>query len=162
MHNKSFLKSLPDEEYRLMVGTGLCAFNQNNGIIVNNILEVDDGRYNWYDLISLTSGRLSERAAKTIAKKCGGTEIPTLFDEIILMRNAIAHSFQVIDDDGRIIMRHKERIGRHKFGDVDEAYLKEFIKKNIKLAKMLKAFNRRHRNTDRKGRPNPHANPEDC
>lgn len=159
MKHKRFVATLPNEEYRMLLGTGLCAFNQNHGVIVNNILEVDDGRYNWYDLINLTSGRISERAKKTIAQKCGGTNIPDLFDETIALRNNIVHSFQGVTEDSQPILRRKAHSGKVQF-NIDEAYLNDFLAKNAELAKELKAFNKHH--TKKSHRRKMQVNGEEC
>ncbi|HEI3305255.1 TPA: selenium binding protein, partial [Escherichia coli] len=93
-------QSLPSKKYRELVGTAVCVFNSNNGFIIENILrEDDDESYNWYALIDKTSGQLKIPIKETISKKSDDT-IATLFEELVIIRNRIMHSFRITAPEG--------------------------------------------------------------
>lgn len=41
MHELYTKQSLPDKEYRALLGSALCVFNSNNAFIIENILRID-------------------------------------------------------------------------------------------------------------------------
>lgn len=137
-------QSLPSKKYRELVGTAVCVFNSNNGFIIENILREDDDEiYNWYALIDKTSGQLKIPIRETISKKSDDT-IATLFEELIIIRNRIMHSFRITAPEG-ISSDNDNQMLATKYKDEDqviitEEYLLDFIKKNEELSSKLHEF----------------------
>jgi len=76
-------QALPSKQYRELLGSAICVFNANNAFVIENILCIDtESRYNWYDLIDMTSGKLKGPMAKTITKKAG-SDIAELFTNLV-------------------------------------------------------------------------------
>ncbi|MER3383434.1 selenium binding protein [Pectobacterium aroidearum] len=134
-------QSLPSKKYRELVGTALCVFNSNNGFIIENILREDgDEIYNWHALIDKTSGQLKTPIKETISKKSDNT-IATLFDELVIIRNRIMHSFRITAPEG-ISSDNDNQMLATKYKDgtqviITEDYLLDFIKKNEELSLKL-------------------------
>ncbi|HBE5624925.1 TPA: selenium binding protein, partial [Escherichia coli] len=127
-------QSLPSKKYRELVGTAVCVFNSNNGFIIENILrEDDDESYNWYALIDKTSGQLKIPIKETISKKSDDT-IATLFEELVIIRNRIMHSFRITAPEGISSDNDNQMLAtKYKDGNqiiITEEYLLDFIKKN--------------------------------
>lgn len=135
-------QSLPDKQYREMLGTALCVFNSNNAFVIENILHTDPINYNWYDLIDNESGNLTKYIIKTIS--INDPQIAQKFQEIVEMRNRIIHSFQITDKDGeqRLATKTKAKDGNRQFV-ITEQYLMDFIKKNETLSLMLYDYRKR-------------------
>lgn len=129
-------QALPEKKYRELLGSSLCVFNSNNSFIIENILKSDiNGEYNWYQLIDMTSGSLSNPIKDTITIQ-SNTKIANLFSEIIEQRNRIVHSFQITDDnDGLQKLATKDK--QHNQFIITEDYMYEFIEKNEKLNSLL-------------------------
>ncbi|HAT8006840.1 TPA: selenium binding protein [Citrobacter koseri] len=137
-------QSLPSKKYRELVGTAVCVFNSNNGFIIENILrEDDDESYNWYALIDKTSGQLKIPIKETISKKSDDT-IATLFEELVIIRNRIMHSFRITAPEGISSDNDNQMLAtRYKDGNqviITEEYLLDFIKKNEELSSKLHEF----------------------
>ncbi len=134
-------QSLPSRKYRELLGSSLCVFNSNNSFIIENILANDPNKeYSWYDLIDLTSGKLSKPIKETITKK-SNTKISNLFADIILRRNRIIHSFQITlpnSSENEQILATKDK--QHNQFHITKDYLLDFIKLNEKLSSMLHEF----------------------
>lgn len=86
-------QSLPEKEYRELLGTALCVFSSNNGFLIENIIRTNVSPDSWYDLIDKTSGQLKAHLSSTISKKSGNKDIENLFLEMAKMRNRIIHGF---------------------------------------------------------------------
>lgn len=126
---------MPSKYYRELLGSAICVFNSNNAFVIENILRNDtESSYNWYQLIDMTSGQLKEPIATTITQKAG-TEIATLFAQIIDQRNRIIHSFQITDSDGEQRLATKDR-SNHQYV-ITESYLLDFINSNQNLSSAL-------------------------
>ncbi|HGE8302980.1 TPA: selenium binding protein [Serratia marcescens] len=137
-------QSLPSKKYRELVGTAVCVFNSNNGFIIENILrEDDDESYNWYALIDKTSGQLKIPIKETISKKSDDT-IATLFEELVIIRNRIMHSFRITAPEGISSDNDNQMLAtKYKDGNqviITEGYLLDFIKKNEELSSKLHEF----------------------
>ena len=137
-------QSLPSKKYRELVGTAVCVFNSNNGFIIENILrEDDDESYNWYALIDKTSGQLKIPIKETISKKSDDT-IATLFEELVITRNRIMHSFRITAPEGISSDNDNQMLAtKYKDGNqviITEEYLLDFIKKNEELSSKLHEF----------------------
>lgn len=135
MYEKYTRQALPSKYYRELLGSAICVFNSNNAFVIENILRNDtESSYNWYQLIDMTSGQLKEPIATTITQKAG-TEIATLFAQIIDQRNRIIHSFQITDSDGEQRLATKDR-SNHQYV-ITESYLLDFINSNQNLSSAL-------------------------
>ena len=134
-------QSLPDKEYRALLGSVLCVFNSNNAFIIENILRIDNTKYDWYALIDKTSGGLEPIIRETICKAAGDCEIADVFKDIIRMRDRVVHSFQITDKDGkqRLATKEKQKNGNKQFVITEELLL-EFIAKNNELSSKLHSF----------------------
>ncbi|WP_208490801.1 selenium binding protein [Escherichia coli] len=137
-------QSLPSKKYRELVGTAVCVFNSNNGFIIENILrEDDDESYNWYALIDKTSGQLKIPIKETISKKSDDT-IATLFEELVIIRNRIMHSFRITAPEGISSDNDNQMLAtKYKDGNqiiITEEYLLDSIKKNEELSSKLHEF----------------------
>lgn len=130
-------QSLPPRNYRELLGSAICVFNSNNSFVIENILSNDsEKKYNWYDLIDLTSGRLKGPIEITITK-ISDAKIAGTFNELVEMRNRIMHSFQATVNGEQILVT-KDKY--HKQFHITEDYLLKFIKENEKLSSMLHDF----------------------
>ncbi len=137
MYENYTRQALPSKRYRELLGSALCVFNSNNAFIIENILRLDDNsQYDWYHLIDLESGKLTLPIKNTITQKTDES-IANLFDELVIMRNRIVHSFQ-ITSNGEQVLATKTRIkdGNQQF-IITETYLQNFIKKNEELSTSL-------------------------
>lgn len=135
MYEKYSRQALPSKYYRELLGSAICVFNSNNAFIIENILRNDlEGRYNWYNLIDMTSGQLKTPVAKTITENAG-PEIANLFEVIVSKRNRIMHSFQITDKDGEQRLATKDK-SNHQY-IITENYLLDFINDNQKLSSAL-------------------------
>lgn len=135
MYETYTYQSLPEKDYRLLLGTALCVFNSNNGFIIEHILSADgENRYNWWELIDLTSGKLLAAIKKTIDIN-GDENIANLFCELVDERNRIVHSFRITNQRNEQTLATKTR--DDKQFEITEEYLKSFIEKNDQLSRML-------------------------
>lgn len=131
-------QSLPSKSYRELLGSSICVFNSNNLFIIENILTKDKGsRYNWYDLVDLSSGDLAQPIKNTITKS-SNTKIANLFSQLITMRNRIIHSFQITNSENEQSLATKDH--NHVQFEITEEYLMEFIRLNEKLSSKLHDF----------------------
>lgn len=133
MYEEYTRQALPSQNYRALLGSAICVFNSNNSFIIENILRTDQtGQYEWGALINRVSGQLKDSIKNTITAN-SDESISTLFNEIVLIRNRIVHSFQITapesitdDPDNQMLAtRHKD--GRQE--RITEEYLLDFIKK---------------------------------
>jgi len=109
MYENYTRQALPSKMYRELIGSALCVFNSNNAFIIENILRYDtEGRYHWYNLIEMTSGKLKEPVSITITA-VAGLEIANLFENLVSKRNRIIHSFQITDEDGEQRLATKDK-----------------------------------------------------
>lgn len=138
MYEKYTHQSLPSKYYRELLGSAICVFNSNNAFIIETILRMDiSGRYDWYHLTDLESGRLRQNVHDTISKKCG-EEIESLFVELINRRNRIVHSYRITNKQNEQVLatKTKEKEGNKQF-EITEEYLLDFIKSNNRLSELL-------------------------
>lgn len=137
MYESYTRQALPDKEYRELLGSAICVFNSNNAFIIENILRCDDlGKYDWQALIDKTSGQLKGSVHEVISNKCG-SEIETLFLQLVSMRNRIIHSFQITKDGQQMLAtKEPEEDGGKQFV-ITTDYLLDFIQKNESLSSKL-------------------------
>lgn len=133
-------QSMPTENYRLLLGTALCAFNSNIGFIIENILRLsDDEKLSWSKLLEKSYKVLEGIVSKTIDNN-SETDISKLFKDICDMRNRIIHSFRITDKDGAQILRtktKKDNNGHEEQYNITEKYLEDFIELNGTLSSLL-------------------------
>lgn len=132
MYEKYSRQALPSSDYRQLLGSALCVFNSNNAFIIENILHLDNNKYNWYALIDKESGKIKNDVKDTLSKI--DANIETLFGQIIEKRNRIIHSFQV-SYNGEQILCTKDRNNRQYI--ITSEYLLDFIKDNEELSDKL-------------------------
>ena len=58
MYENYTRQSLPERNYRELLGTALCVFNANNQFIIENILKISGDQHNWWELMDKTSGSI--------------------------------------------------------------------------------------------------------
>ena len=134
-------QSLPEKEYRELLGTALCVFSSNNGFLIENIIRTNVSPASWYDLIDKTSGQLKKHLSSTISKKSGNKDIENLFLEMAKMRNRIIHGFRITSKEGEQILATKERKENgHLQFEITPKYLMDFIEKNDKLSDLLHEY----------------------
>ena len=127
MYEEYSKQSLPNRKYRELLGSSLCVFNSNNAFIIENILRIENDKYNWSDLIDKTSGNLVPIVEKTISKVTKNNVISTMFCDLVNTRNRIIHSFQITDEVGNQLLATKERNGTQYRITEEELFI--FIKK---------------------------------
>ena len=137
MYEEYTRQSLPQRQYRELLGSAIYVFNSNNSFIIENILKNDTGKcYSWYDLIDEPSGKLSQPIKETITRH-SNTQIAQLFDKIVGTRNRIIHSFPVTLDDEQVLHTKDKQ---HNQYTITEEFLMSFIKENEQLSLMLHDF----------------------
>ena len=138
MYEKYTHQSLPGKYYRELLGSAICVFNSNNAFIIETILRMDiSGRYDWYHLTDLESGKLRKNVHDILLKECG-EEIEALFAELINQRNRIVHSYRITNKQNEQVLatKTKEKEGNKQF-EITEEYLLDFIKSNDRLSELL-------------------------
>ena len=138
MYEEYTHQSLPSKPYRELLGSAICVFNENTAFIIETILRLDiSNTYDWYHLTDLEAGRLRSSVHNVISTQCG-SEVETLFTEIIKQRNRIIHSYRITNASNQQVLATKEPIkdGNTQF-EITEDYLIEFIRLNEKLNAML-------------------------
>lgn len=138
MYEEYSKQSLPNRKYRELLGSSLCVFNSNNAFIIENILRIENDKYNWSDLIDKTSENLVPIVEKTISKVTKNNVISTMFCDLVNTRNRIIHSFQITDEVGNQLLATKERNGTQYRITEEELFI--FIKKNELLSSELHKF----------------------
>lgn len=133
MYEEYSRQALPSKKYRELLGSAICVFNSNNQFIIENILRINDSKYNWHELIDKTSGELSGPIKDTITKK-SNTKITALFSDLISKRNRIVHSYQITQNNEQILCTKNNK---HEQFTISEQYLLEFISDNELLSSML-------------------------
>lgn len=99
----------------------------------------DNSQYDWYRLMDLESGKLATPIKKSITQKADEA-IANLFDELVIMRNRIIHSFQITSNDEQMLAtKTRVKDGNQQF-IITETYLLNFIKKNEELSSALHDF----------------------
>jgi len=133
MYENYTRQSLPSTKYRELLGSAICVFNSNNQFVIENILRIDNQKYNWYELTDKTAGALQGEIKDTITEMAG-TEIANLFDQLTRKRNRIVHSFQITHNSEQTLGTKDKH--NHQFY-INEEYLLGFIQENEVLAYKL-------------------------
>jgi hypothetical protein len=136
MYEEYSRQALPSKQYRELLGSAISVFNSNNQFVIENILNIDNANFNWYDLIDRTSERLNESIKNTITAN-SNSDIAEIFKNLVNKRNRIIHSFQITYKDEQILAT-KDR--EHNQFVITPEYLLEFIKENELLSIKLHEF----------------------
>ena len=130
---------LPDKAYLTLLGKALYIFNNSNSYVIEKILHCEPDEYSWSELIDRNSGNLRYPIKQTLSK---GTDnrIINKFEELIDVRNRIAHSYQIKDKaTGKpILAARNHKTGRQSI--LTTKYLENFIQKNYDFVKILDEF----------------------
>ena len=129
-------QSLPEANYRALLGSAICVYNSNFAFIIENMLQDDPLRYSWGDLIDLEGGRLQQRIKQT--NLSNRDDICSLFRSICLKRNRIVHSFQITNAKGEQVLATRDKNGIQF--EITEEYLLNFITENERLSSLLHAY----------------------
>lgn len=138
MYENYTRQSLPERDYRELLGTALCVFNANNQFIIENILKISGDQHNWWELMDKTSGSILHKVMIEQYGDIVSENIIELFNILVEKRDRIVHSFQMTYS-----MDTKEQILATKDPKTDEQfiitreYMMNFIKENDKLNEML-------------------------
>lgn len=138
MYENYTRQSLPERDYRELLGTALCVFNANNQFIIENILKISGDQHNWWELMDKTSGSILHKVMIEQYGDIVPENIIELFNILVKKRDRIVHSFQTTYS-----MDTKEQILATKDPKTDEQfiitreYMMNFIKENDKLNEML-------------------------
>jgi len=133
MYEEYSRQALPTKQYRELLGSAISVFNSNNQFVIENILNIDNANFNWYDLIDRTSGRLNEPIKNTITAN-SNNDIAEIFKNLINKRNRIIHSFQITENNEQIL---RTKTKNNEQFTISETYLLEFVKDNENLSSML-------------------------
>lgn len=141
MYENYSIQSLPERDYRELLGSALCVFNANNAFIIENILKIENDQHDWWELMDQTSGILLR---KVIIKQYSDKipkDIIDLFDSLVKQRNRIIHSSQVTGPKPKEeqLLYTRARITGQQFF-ITREYLLRFIKENEELSTRLYAL----------------------
>lgn len=141
MYENYSIQSLPERDYRELLGSALCVFNANNAFIIENILKIENDQHDWWELMDQTSGILLR---KVIIKQYSDKipkDIIDLFDSLVKQRNRIIHSSQVTGPKPKEeqLLYTRDRITGQQFF-ITREYLLRFIKENEELSARLYAL----------------------
>ena len=137
MHDYSN-EPLPDASYLYLLGKALYIFNNSNSYIIEKILHCEPDKYSWAELIDRNSGNLRYPIKQTISK-ASDNKISEKFEELVAIRNRIAHSFQIKDRYGKPILAARDHKTNRQY-TLTTTYLERFIKKNYEFVKLLDKF----------------------
>jgi hypothetical protein len=94
MYENYTRQSLPERDYRELLGTALCVFNANNQFIIENILKISGDQHNWWELMDKTSGSILHKVMIEQYGDIVPENIIELFNILVEKRDRIVHSFQ--------------------------------------------------------------------
>lgn len=143
MYEKYTRQSLPDDDYRELLGSAISVFNSNNAFIVENILRISGDQHNWWELIDRTSGNILHKVLKEQYSDIIPENIIRLFSKLVEQRDRIIHSFQITGPEPN---PEQEQLLATKVKDSGEQfiitrkYLLDFIQKNQELCDLLYSF----------------------
>ena len=141
MYENYTKQALPERHYRELLGTALYVFNTNCEFIIEIVRRLGiPEKYDWYKLIDMESGRLKPIVSNEITKRYG-SDVETLFSDLVERRNRIVHSFGITSRLNQQILATKTLIkdGNLQF-EITEEYIMKFIELNDQLSSMLHAI----------------------
>ena len=130
-------QSLTDNEFLYLLGVCQWVFNSNVSFIIEMIDKEhhNNSEESWSNLIEKTAGNL-----KDIVYSILGRDIYDLFNELVLERNAIFHSFPTGEKVNNYYIPIYRNDSKGLNIEIDKEYLKAFIKKNEKLSDLIYRF----------------------
>lgn len=138
MYENYTRQSLPERDYRELLGTALCVFNANNQFIIENILKISGDQHNWWELMDKTSGSILHKVMIEQYGDIVPENIIELFNILVKKRDRIVHSFQTtysMDTEEQILATKDPKTDEQFI--ITREYMKDFIKENDKLNDML-------------------------
>ncbi|MGJ3866970.1 selenium binding protein [Levilactobacillus brevis] len=148
MYENYTRQSLPDDDYRELLGSAISVFNSNNAFIIENILKISGDQHNWWELIDRTSGNILHKVMQEQYSNIIPENIISLFSELVEQRDRIIHSFQITgpepNPNQEQLLATKVRGSGEQF-IIKRKHLLNFIQKNQELSDLLYDF-RKHLN----------------
>lgn len=138
MYENYTRQSLPERDYRELLGTALCVFNANNQFIIENILKISGDQHNWWELMGKTSGSILHKVMIEQYGDIVPENIIELFNILVEKRDRIVHSFQTtysMDTEEQILATKDPKTDEQFI--ITREYMMDFIKENDKLNDML-------------------------
>ncbi|WP_270359922.1 selenium binding protein [Limosilactobacillus mucosae] len=138
MYENYTRQSLPEKDYRELLGTALCVFNANNQFIIENILKISGDQHNWWELMDKTSGSILHKVMIEQYGDIVPENIIELFNILVKKRDRIVHSFQTtysMDTEEQILATKDPKTDEQFI--ITREYMMDFIKENDKLNDML-------------------------
>ncbi|WP_270638500.1 selenium binding protein [Limosilactobacillus mucosae] len=138
MYENYTRQSLPERDYRELLGTALCVFNANNQFIIENILKISGDQHNWWELMDKTSGSILHKVMIEQYGDIVPENIIELFNILVEKRDRIVHSFQTtysMDTEEQILATKDPKTDEQFI--ITREYMMDFIKENDKLNDML-------------------------
>lgn len=140
MYENYTRQSLPERDYRELLGTALCVFNANNQFIIENILKISGDQHNWWELelMDKTSGSILHKVMIEQYGDIVPENIIELFNILVEKRDRIVHSFQTtysMDTEEQILATKDLKTDEQFI--ITREYMMDFIKENDKLNDML-------------------------
>lgn len=138
MYENYTRQSLPERDYRELLGTSLCVFNANNQFIIENILKISGDQHNWWELMDKTSGSILHKVMIEQYGDIVPENIIELFNILVEKRDRIVHSFQItysMDTEEQILATKDPKTDEQFI--IAREYMMDFIKENDKLNDML-------------------------
>ena len=138
MYENYTRQSLPERDYRELLGTALCVFNANNQFIIENILKISGDQHNWWELMDKTSGSILHKVMIEQYGDIVPENIIELFNILVEKRDRIVHSFQTtysMDTEEQILATKDPKTDEQFI--ITRGYMMDFIKENDKLNDML-------------------------
>lgn len=138
MYENYTRQSLPERDYRELLGTALCVFNANNQFIIENIIKISGDQHNWWELMDKTSGSILHKVMIEQYGDIVPENIIELFNILVKKRDRIVHSFQTtysMDTEEQILATKDPKTDEQFI--ITREYMMDFIKENDKLNDML-------------------------
>lgn len=138
MYENYTRQSLPERDYRELLGTALCVFNANNQFIIENILKISGDQHNWWELMDKTSGSILHKVMIEQYGDIVPENIIEFFNILVKKRDRIVHSFQTtysMDTEEQILATKDPKTDEQFI--ITREYMMDFIKENDKLNDML-------------------------
>lgn len=138
MYENYTRQSLPERDYRELLGTALCVFNANNQFIIENILKISGDQHNWWELMDKTSGSILHKVMIEQYGDIVPENIIELFNILVEKRDRIVHCFQTtysMDTEEQILATKDPKTDEQFI--ITREYMMDFIKENDKLNDML-------------------------
>lgn len=133
-------QSLPENEYRELLGTAIYVFNQNFAFFVEIIStyygnNIDN--FDWYHLIDMTAGEFYNNVKSKINNEDVNLALEE-FNKVKDKRDRIVHSFGITNTENKQVLQTKTKTTKGNIQtEITEEYLFDFIKDNDNLSNKL-------------------------